>query len=107
MMAIISPILQILVSFTLFVSMLFHPTARQIALIYLAYIYLDSSPTTGGWRFSIQWCRKLSISIWRSVAEYFPATLVRTTPLEPSKKYVLGYHPHGIFFCGLVYECVV
>merc|ERR1711865_734248 len=42
-------------------------------------------------------------SIWRALAKYFPAKLVRTTPLDPSKgPYIFGYHPHGIFVVGAI-----
>merc|ERR1712029_905587 len=32
--------------------------------------------------------------------DYFPVKLVKTAELDPSKNYVLGSHPHGIFCFG-------
>ncbi|KAF9890306.1 hypothetical protein FE257_006221 [Aspergillus nanangensis] len=39
-------------------------------------------------------------SLWQTYANYFPLTLHRTTPLSPRKKYIFGYHPHGVAFRG-------
>lgn len=32
--------------------------------------------------------------------DFFPISLVRTVPLDPSKNYIFGYHPHGIISVG-------
>jgi hypothetical protein len=34
-------------------------------------------------------------SLWRYMAAYFPAKLVRTQALEPSKNYIFVMQPHG------------
>jgi hypothetical protein len=34
-------------------------------------------------------------------ADYFPIRLYRSAPLSPTRKYVLGYHPHGIGVKGM------
>jgi 2-acylglycerol O-acyltransferase 1 len=34
-------------------------------------------------------------------ADYFPVKLYRSAPLPPTRKYVFGYHPHGIGIRGM------
>jgi 2-acylglycerol O-acyltransferase 2 len=41
-----------------------------------------------------------SSRIWSFFALYFPATLHRSVPLSPDRKYIFGYHPHGIIAHG-------
>ena len=38
--------------------------------------------------------------IYRYFADYFPAKLVKTADLDPSKTYLFGSHPHGILCFG-------
>ena len=38
--------------------------------------------------------------IWSLFASYFPARLHRTVELTPTRKYIFGYHPHGIISHG-------
>lgn len=38
--------------------------------------------------------------IWSLFASYFPARLHRTQELPPTRKYIFGYHPHGIISHG-------
>lgn len=38
--------------------------------------------------------------VWSLFAAYFPARLHRTVKLEPTRKYIFGYHPHGIIGHG-------
>ena len=38
--------------------------------------------------------------MWSAFASYFPARLHRTVALEPTRKYIFGYHPHGIISHG-------
>lgn len=45
-----------------------------------------------------EWARRLRI--WTYFAEYFPVKLHKTHPLRPTRKYILGYHPHGIISHG-------
>lgn len=44
------------------------------------------------------WLR--SSRIWSLFGSYFPARLHRSQPLEPNRKYIFGYHPHGIISHG-------
>ncbi|KAK5720280.1 diacylglycerol O-acyltransferase 1 [Elasticomyces elasticus] len=45
-----------------------------------------------------EWCRRSKV--WSLFAGYFPARLHRTEELVPTRKYVFGYHPHGIISHG-------
>lgn len=45
-----------------------------------------------------EWFRRLPI--WTYFAEYFPAKLHKTHDLLPTRKYIFGYHPHGIISHG-------
>jgi len=75
--------------------LLFPPTT----LFVLAYVYwslfLDDSafvPRRSRWLSDLRW--------WRHFADYFPLTLVKTADLDPSGRYVFGYHPHGVISVG-------
>ncbi|KAJ3261613.1 Diacylglycerol O-acyltransferase 2 [Boothiomyces macroporosus] len=67
-----------------------------LLLAYLIYLYLDPTPEMGGRQ--SKWFRNLAL--WRNMRDYFPARLVKTAELDPSKNYVFGYHPHGIIGLG-------
>lgn len=41
-----------------------------------------------------------SLRIWSLFASYFPARLHRSQLLSPTRKYIFGYHPHGIISHG-------
>ena len=38
--------------------------------------------------------------MWRALARYFPAELVKTAELDPQHSYVFALHPHGILTCN-------
>uniref|UniRef100_A0A8C8S8W8 Acyltransferase n=1 Tax=Pelusios castaneus TaxID=367368 RepID=A0A8C8S8W8_9SAUR len=68
-----------------------------VALFYAAWLYLDrETPSRGGRR--IRWVR--TWSVWRHFRDYFPITLVRTVPLDPTRNYLFGFHPHGVLVAG-------
>jgi len=46
----------------------------------------------------VTWCREWQI--WRYFNSYFPALLVKTADLDPSKNYIICCHPHGILCFG-------
>ncbi|KAK7925413.1 hypothetical protein WMY93_007723 [Mugilogobius chulae] len=50
----------------------------------------------GGRRSS--WVR--SWTVWTYFRDYFPIRLIKTHNLSPSRNYIFGYHPHGIFCFG-------
>jgi 2-acylglycerol O-acyltransferase 2 len=64
---------------------------------YVGYAFsLDKAPTNGLRR---PWLRSFR-SWWNHACDYLPLLLVKTADLDPKKKYVLGYHPHGIISVG-------
>ena len=98
-LALVSPIIQILVSGLLSLVLLYlYP---RCMLLYLTYIYFDSSPQRGGWRLRPLTRFLKNLSIWRIVAGYFPARIVKTAELPGSTgPYLFGYHPHGVISAG-------
>lgn len=74
---------------------LIFPLSTIPMLLYLAAIYWSSSPETGE---RSPWLR--SITWWQRFANFFPVTLVKTAPLPPHGRYLIGYHPHGIISVG-------
>jgi len=39
--------------------------------------------------------------LYKHAADYYPVRLVKTADLDPSKTYLLGYHPHGVLRFGV------
>ena len=100
------------VVFTLFNLMLWaSPLGWLLAIPYLIYFFRDKSPANGAVvrRYS-PWFR--SWRIWTWYCHYFPISLHRSVPLEPTftqdsnsneptgPRYIFGYHPHGIGALG-------
>eukprot|EP00968_Pinguiococcus_pyrenoidosus_P011749 scaffold977_cov253-Pinguiococcus_pyrenoidosus.AAC.10 len=82
-----------------FVLLYYVPASRLPLACYVAYAYLDKAPANGGWRGGIRrYLRRLSV--WKYASAYYPMELVKTSDLDPSKSYVFGYHPHGLFGAG-------
>ncbi|KAK4945337.1 diacylglycerol O-acyltransferase 1 [Elasticomyces elasticus] len=75
------------------------PLTWPLLIPYLLYILLISEESTNGTlsRRS-NWVRRSKF--WSLFASYFPARLHRTVELEPTRKYIFGYHPHGIISHG-------
>ncbi|KAJ9619416.1 diacylglycerol O-acyltransferase 1 [Knufia peltigerae] len=75
------------------------PLTWPLLIPYLLYIVLISEEATNGTlsRRS-SWLRRSKF--WSAFASYFPARLHRTVELEPTRKYIFGYHPHGIISHG-------
>lgn len=61
-------------------------------------ILFATDATDGKLKKRKEWVRRLPI--WTFFAEYFPARLHKTHDLQPTRKYILGYHPHGIISHG-------
>ncbi|KAL4737789.1 diacylglycerol acyltransferase-domain-containing protein [Aspergillus similis] len=75
------------------------PLSWPLLLPYLIYISLFSNAaTSGSLKYRSDFLR--SLPIWSLYASYFPARLHRSAPLLPTRKYVFGYHPHGIISLG-------
>jgi 2-acylglycerol O-acyltransferase 2 len=63
---------------------------------YMGWVFLvDKSSVTGQRRplFRGSWW-------WAYACDYYPILLVKTADLDPTKTYVMGYHPHGIISIG-------
>lgn len=43
-----------------------------------------------------------TLPIWRYYRDYFPISLIKSVDLDPMKKYIFGYHPHGIIGVGAI-----
>ncbi|KAE8352501.1 diacylglycerol acyltransferase-domain-containing protein [Aspergillus coremiiformis] len=75
------------------------PRVRFFVLIYLVYIkYFAQTHTTG--TLSLRNDRLRTWWIYKQYVSYFPLRLYRSAPLSPRKKYIFGYHPHGIALSG-------
>ncbi|RMD43911.1 hypothetical protein DV735_g1170, partial [Chaetothyriales sp. CBS 134920] len=75
------------------------PLAWPILVPYLVYtlVFNDShSNGTQAWRSEFMRRSK----VWSAFASYFPMRLHRTAELDPKRKYIFGYHPHGIISHG-------
>jgi 2-acylglycerol O-acyltransferase 2 len=79
------------------IALLLNPVTLVPMLAYFIFIFfVDKAPTTGA-RTS-QWVRRAAW--WKHFAAYFPMSLRSEQALDPDKKYVFGYHPHGIISVG-------
>ena len=74
------------------------PLLWPILLPYLIYVLLSNAPTSGELSHRSELAR--NSRIWSLFASYYTARLHRTVPLEPTRKYIFGYHPHGIISHG-------
>lgn len=75
-----------------------NPLAWPIVIPYLIHLSTSTASTDGRLRYRSEWLR--SLPLWRLMAGYFPATLHKTCELDDSRKYIFGYHPHGIISHG-------
>ncbi|KAI9370006.1 diacylglycerol acyltransferase-domain-containing protein [Aspergillus egyptiacus] len=75
------------------------PLSWPLLVPYLIYISLFSNAaTSGSLKYRSDFLR--SLPIWSLYASYFPARLHQSQPLLPTRKYIFGYHPHGIISLG-------
>merc|ERR1711939_102323 len=75
------------------------PLSWPVIVPYLIWVFcFDVAPTNGG-RASDRVRRSV---VWRWFAGYFPVSLVKTADLPPDRKYIFGYHPHGIIGMGAI-----
>ncbi|GFF59528.1 diacylglycerol O-acyltransferase 2A [Aspergillus udagawae] len=82
-------------------SLLLVPRLRLFVLLYILYIkYLAKAHKTG--TLSLRNDRIRTSWIWKVYASYFPLRLYRSEPLSPRRKYIFGYHPHGIAIRGAI-----
>jgi len=74
------------------------PLLWPVLLPYLIYVLLSNAATDG--RLSQRSDRLRRSKIWSLFGSYFPARLHRSAELQPTRKYIFGYHPHGIISHG-------
>lgn len=74
------------------------PILWPIVIPYLLYTTLSRASVDGRLAQRSEWCR--TSKIWSLFGSYFPARLHRSQELEPTRKYIFGYHPHGIISHG-------
>lgn len=74
------------------------PILWPILLPYTVYCLLSRASTSGELSHRSERLRRSSV--WSLFASYFPARLHRSAELPPTRKYIFGYHPHGIISHG-------
>lgn len=74
------------------------PLLWPIIIPYLIYVLMSRAPTSGELSQRREWLRRSPF--WSLFASYFPARLHRTQELPATRKYIFGYHPHGIISVG-------
>jgi 2-acylglycerol O-acyltransferase 2 len=74
------------------------PLTWPILIPYLIHVLISNAATDGRLRYRSEWFRRHRW--WKLFAGYFPAVLHKTTDLPPTRKYIFGYHPHGIISHG-------
>lgn len=68
------------------------PVFLALYLIWLVYDW--STPSIGGR--DTKYCFLARWSVFKTIKNYFPISLVKTAELDPAKNYIFGYHPHGM-----------
>ncbi|KAF6227349.1 hypothetical protein HO133_008793 [Letharia lupina] len=74
------------------------PLFWPILVPYLIYVLFSNAGHSGTLSHRSNFLR--SLPIWSLFASYFPARLHRSALLAPTRKYIFGYHPHGIISHG-------
>jgi 2-acylglycerol O-acyltransferase 2 len=86
----------------LFVSFFFFlcaiPLFWPLLIPYMIYCMVSKASTSGNLSTRSEFLR--SLRVWSLFASYFPARLHRSQELPPTRKYIFGYHPHGIISHG-------
>jgi 2-acylglycerol O-acyltransferase 2 len=85
-----------LVSFFFFLCAI--PLTWPILIPYLLHMLISNAAGDGQLRFRSERFRHMAA--WRFFADYFPAKLHKTHDLPATRKYIFGYHPHGIISHG-------
>ncbi|KAH8735396.1 diacylglycerol acyltransferase-domain-containing protein [Ilyonectria robusta] len=89
-------------SIGLFVSIFWlicaNPLTWPILVPYLIHLTLSTAATNGKLSYRSEYMR--SLPLWKLFVGYFPMKLHKTYDLDPKRKYIFGYHPHGIISHG-------
>lgn len=83
---------------SVFFALSANPFFWPLLLIYLLHCLSSKAATDGTLKYRSEWFRKSYL--WHLFAGYFPAKLYKTHELPPTRKYIFGYHPHGIISHG-------
>ncbi|KAH7062498.1 diacylglycerol acyltransferase-domain-containing protein [Macrophomina phaseolina] len=83
---------------TIFFFLCSIPFLWPILFPYTIYVLLSNAGQSGTLAYRKEWLRRLPL--WSLYASYFPARLHRTQELPATRKYIFGYHPHGIISHG-------
>jgi len=75
-----------------------NPLLWPLLLVYLLHVLNDKSATDGSLKYRNERVRRSYL--WHLFAGYFPAKLHKTHELPPTRKYIFGYHPHGVISHG-------
>ncbi|BEJ15231.1 hypothetical protein CspHIS471_0409980 [Cutaneotrichosporon sp. HIS471] len=79
-------------------SLIFSKWLRPLAVAYaIWFVLFDRAWLHRGGRRQ-QWIRRSAF--WKNFAAYYPITTVKEADLPADRKYVFGYHPHGIISMG-------
>ncbi|KAI0447024.1 diacylglycerol acyltransferase-domain-containing protein [Xylaria telfairii] len=90
--------LSIVATVSLFFAFCANPFAWPLLLIYLLHVLSSKAATDGSLKYRSEWFRKSYV--WHFFADYYPARLHKTHDLPETRKYIFGYHPHGIISHG-------
>ncbi|GAA5951305.1 hypothetical protein JCM10213_007626 [Rhodosporidiobolus nylandii] len=75
------------------------PPLWPLILTYLAWVFFfDRAPIEGGRPQA--WLRQSKIWVW--FAQYYPVSLIKTADLPSNRRYIFGYHPHGVIGMGAI-----
>lgn len=88
----------IALSVSIFFGLCAIPLFWPIVIPYLIYCMTSNASTSGTLSHRSELLR--SSPVWSLFASYFPARLHRSAELSPTRKYIFGYHPHGIISHG-------
>lgn len=88
----------IALSVSLFCFLCAIPLFWPLLIPYMIYCMSSKASTSGTLSHRSEFLR--SLPVWSLFASYFPARLHRTQELPPTRKYIFGYHPHGIISLG-------
>ncbi|KAI1103975.1 DAGAT-domain-containing protein [Jackrogersella minutella] len=90
--------MSIALTVSIFFALSANPFVWPLLLLYLLHVLSSKAATDGSLKFRSEWFRKSYM--WHLFASYFPAKLHKTHDLPPTRKYIFGYHPHGIISHG-------
>jgi 2-acylglycerol O-acyltransferase 2 len=75
-----------------------NPLTWPLLVPYLIHLSVSSAASNGTLGYRSEFLR--SLPLWKLFAGYFPVKLHKTHDLDPKRKYIFGYHPHGIISHG-------